>query len=159
MEAGWVQDSFEKNDMFIDRAFSTYIDHIHEKDIPEKDCREIQLDLYRKDGEGEKTYRMIVALSDETKKIIKIGDALVKVKGMDFTIESTDYGELKQVTIPNDKTAAFTEKYGNGAILNKFEFKKPIKEKFFLVKAGGNSHLCKLNAEKNSFEEYFKYSF
>ena len=160
MEAGWVQDSFEKNDMKIDRSFSTFIDHVHEKIIPENDCIEVQLDLYKKDIDAkESLYRMIIALADDSKKTVQVADATVKAVGFDFTFVSSEFATLKPVTVESNKAAASAQKYGNDATLSVFEFKTPIKEKFFLVKAGGKSKICKLNATQNGLEEYREFNY
>ena len=161
MEPGWVQDSFAKNDLKIDRSFKAYLKYIYENVIPEDDSREIQLDLYRKDnGNNCCTFRMIVALSDAKKKTIQLGDGLIDTKQYEeFNFVSNEFAQLKEITETNELKNKVHTEFGNDAKLYEFEFSKPIKEKIYLVKVGGKSNLMKFNAEQNNLVKYFTYDY
>ena len=117
--------------------------------------------MYSKDdGNDCHVYRMIVGLCDINKKTIQIGDGLVEAKQIqNINFLSNEFATLKEITENNDLKNTVLTDFGNDAVLYQFEFTKPIKEKFYLVKFGGKSNLMKFNAEQNNLVKYYTYDY
>lgn len=156
MEEGWILDSFAKNDMFIDRSFQAYLKYIYENEIPEKDSRELQLDLYKKtENKKQFEFRMIVGLADANKKTVRVGDGYVKVDGFNFNVQSNEFATFT----PMNAGEPFTKKYGDNIEVLKCNFSKPILNNIVLVKFGGKTSIGMYKENQNEFAEYFVYDF
>lgn len=165
MEAGWIQDSFMKNDMKIDRAFKALLAQIHEKHVKEDNCRELQLDIYKKDLDNKNCiFRMIVGIEDMGKLKIQVVDAQVKGEGFDFTCESLAFATLQDVTLTQDNITVIKKTFqvpNEPISIKAFAFANPINEQFQLIKINGASPKSILvKVEKDgSLSEIFSFNY
>lgn len=152
MEEGWILDSFYQFDMFIDKSYTTYLKYIHEKEIPENDCREMQLILYKKPNTPKEfDYRMIVGFADQKNKTIKIGDGYIKVQDFNCTVQSNEFANYT----PMNADEVFTKKYGDNIEVLKCNFSKPILSGVVLVKFGGKTAIGTYNEDKKEFIQLY----
>lgn len=158
MEANWVQDSFQKNSMVIDRSYREIMNQIKNKHVAEDNLRESQLDLYNKTiSKEESVFRLIVGVGDMEKKNIQIADGYVNVKGIKCTFESMTFATLKPIQLNEAESKQLKdgcEEKGDLTV-EEFVFDPPIKTRFMLVKMS-NGINCIAKHENNASKVVYK---
>ncbi len=138
--------------MEIDRCFKKVVEKIREI-VPEKDLREQLMDIYRKDIEKGKLYRLITGFGDAAKQEVHVYDAIIKFtredRKMDFEFQSGEVIDALAINeAPETICPTFATDFAQGSTLMEFKTKTPIMERFFLVKENGKPGIKQLTPEK-----------
>ena len=140
MESGWIQDTFQKNDLFLDRARSTYTKNCG---VDKADLIEHPVDVYFKKIDGTNLlYRVILVIGNAKEKTVRIGDGVVKRSGMSFEMSSAAFAEWEKY---EGGVGEFEKFKGEGEVLVA-KFEKPILNKYLLIKKENCSVVYQLDS-------------
>lgn len=158
---GFVLDSFEKNDMLIDRAYNTFLKSMQQK-IGQDNLIDVQLCIYSKTQDNKKIFRMFVACGDCAAKLVFLADATVKqIDDQNFVIDSCkEIDPLPFNGLPKMMFTNFEQNFPGEAECEEFLVNPRVKEQFYMVrKESGDISVCIKKEGSNELEEYYSFTF